>query len=144
MIEIKNFRDLRGNESKYDEIWAIVRSMKSSSNKIKQVTSLSPSLDLFFKYRSLAKNNNWNKKTFQEIYVPQFISELKTGPEKGYELLNQLYFADKAGKKICLICFCGDEELCHRSIIAGLLQGVGCDVKTEKNTNYSKYFEMYK
>jgi len=71
-------------------------------------------------------------------------SELKTGPEKGYNYLNQLYLADKAGKKINLVCFCPTEDMCHRIIIAGLLQGSGCDVQLKSNIDYQKYYELYK
>ena len=142
MIDIKRISDVKYDN--YDEVWAIVRSLKTKSSKLKQVTALSPSLDLFFKYRNLVKSNNWSKKSFDEIYVPQFLKELKSGNEKGFEFLNELYRLDKAGKKICLVCFCTEESMCHRSIVAGLLQGAGCNVRTEKGTDYSKYYAMYK
>ena len=139
MITIKSIRNVKYDE--YDEVWAIVRSMKNKSDKIKQVQALSPSLDLFFKYQRLAKAGEWNEQTFRDIYVPQFLHEIKN--DEAYAYLNQLFFADKAGKNICVVCFCPNETMCHRSIIAGLLQGVGCNVQTETGNDYTKYYKMF-
>lgn len=140
MIIIKNIRDAKSEPC--DEIWAIVRSMKSKSAGIEQVQDLSPTWDLFKKYRALKEQGDWNEQTFQEIYVPQFLRELKAN-RNAINLLNKLYSADKRGETICLVCFCPNEAMCHRSIIAGLLQGVGCDVRTETGADYSKYFTMF-
>lgn len=140
MIRITNISHA---DRSFDENWAIVRSMKNKSDWIKQVTELSPSTDLFFKYRKLAENGNWNKDSFADIYVPQFISELKTNTA-ARDMLNYLYEQDKLGKNICLVCFCTDETLCHRSIIAGILRGGGANVVTDTNNDYSEYFDMYK
>ncbi|WP_099203906.1 DUF488 family protein, N3 subclade [Scatolibacter rhodanostii] len=142
MIEIKSIRNCKTEE--YDEVWAIVRSLKSKSNKIRQVKELSPTSDLFFKYLKWKKDGVWNETKFKEEYVPQFLQNLKYGQEKGYEKLNELYQKDKDGKKIALLCFCTDEKMCHRSIIAGLLQGVNCSIQTETQNDYSFYFEKYK
>ena len=141
MITIGNIRDC--SPETHDETWAIVRSLKSQSTKIKQVTALSPSRELFMLYRNLHKNEKWDIQAFNSIYVPQFISDLKNGTEQGFTLLNTLYQADKDGKKISLACFCTDETMCHRSIIAGLLQAVGCDVRLKTNADYRAYFDMY-
>ena len=130
-------------DKSFDENWAIVRKMKSSSDWLKQVPELSPSPDLFSKFLDLKSAGNWNKTTFQGVYVPQFISELKKNVV-AREKLNYLYTQDKAGKGICLVCFCTDESLCHRSIIAGILAGGGCCVQTDTGLDYSHYYEMYK
>ena len=87
------------------------------------------------------KENQWNKQTFDTVYVPQFLKEMHE--EQAINILNKLYQIDKNSGKICLVCFCPDETMCHRSIIAGLLQGVGCNVQTETNNNYTKYYRMY-
>lgn len=140
MITIKSIKDTNYND--FDEVWAIVRSMKSPSKHIKQVPELSPSLNLFFKHRTLVRENKWNKQAFDEIYAPQFLKEMHE--KSATNLLNKLYQLDKNGKKICLVCFCPDETLCHRSIIAGLLQGVGCNINIESGKDCSKYHELYK
>ena len=71
-----------------------------------------------------------------------FLSEMRQKPAK--EKLNELYKADRAGKNIALVCFCLDEQLCHRSIVAGLLQGVGCHVNMRSNKDYSHYYNLFR
>ena len=141
MITIKNIRNI--NYDDYDEVWAIVQSMKNPSPRIKQVKELAPTKSLFFAYRNMVKENTWNKQSFDTIYVPQFIHDIISNKAKTYPILNQLYQMDKNGKKICLVCFCNEENKCHRSIIAGLLQGTGCQVETESKTDYSKYYRQW-
>ena len=43
-------------------------------------------------------------------------------------------------KDIFLACYCAVEALCHRSIIAGILLGMGAQIKTDDS--YIKYFEL--
>lgn len=140
MIYIKQISDIKTGD--YDEVWAIVQSIKNTG-KMMQVADLSPSKELFFQYRKLVKEGKWGEQAFQEIYVPQFIHEL-SGNKRAKDCLNRLYALDKMEKNICLACFCKEEELCHRSIIAGLLQGVGCNVITENMAVYTKYYKMYR
>lgn len=139
MISVKNIRSVA---EKYDEIWAIVRNMKFNDASMKQITTLSPSKELFFKYRDMVKRGTWNQKSFQEIYVPIFIQEI-IGSKSALRSLNELYLLDKAGREIYLVRFCQDETICHRSIIAGLLQGVGCNVTTETGIDYTTYYKQY-
>lgn len=141
MITIANIRNAKPNE--YDEIWAIVRSLKGNSSYLKQIQQLSPSINLFFKYRKWATEGQWNKEKFDNYYVPQFLKEIH-GSIEARNKLNQLCRLDRENKQICLVCFCNNEEMCHRSIIAGLLQGAGYNVITEMNNDYSKYYQMYK
>lgn len=141
MIYIKNFKTL-GPLSQYNEVWAVVRSAKNLNPGIKQVADLSPSTKLFHEYLNLRNNGNWNQKTFAEIYLPTFLHELKENSAVVNPLLNYLYNADKKNKKIALVCFCDNESTCHRSIIAGLLQGVGSNISC--STDYSAYYNQYK
>ena len=130
-------------DKSFDENWAIVRKLKSNSDWIKQVTELAPSVELFSRFKALKDADNWNDTTFQQIYVPQFISELKHN-DSARKMLNYLYVQDKKGKNICLVCFCTEENLCHRSIIAGILAGGGCRVETDTGNDYSGYYNMYR
>lgn len=141
MIFITNIRGLNKNNN--GEQWAIVRSMKSKSDWIKQVTPLSPSTDLFHRYLELKNQGQWGQSTFQSIYVPQFLYDIKHN-QQSIDLLNALWSADKQQKDLWLACFCTQEDLCHRSIIAGLLQGAGCHVTTQNSTDYSKYWDMFR
>lgn len=138
MITICSIREARPEE--HDETWAIVRSYKNVSPKVRQVADLSPSWDLFLKYREFVLENRWGADTFEGTYLPQFISELQSGSAR--ELIDGLCEADRNGRDICLFCYCEDESLCHRSIIAGILQGYGCDVRGVSR-DYSRYFNMY-
>lgn len=106
----------------YDEVWAIVRSLKYANPNIRHVPELSPS-KLFCWYRQMKEEGRWNEETFQKIYVPQFLKEMRG--EKQQKLLNDLA---QTKKHIALVCFCMEEEVCHRSIIGGMLQGAGVEV----------------
>lgn len=139
MITILNIKE--AEKEKYDDVWAIVRYYKGKSSWIKHVSELSPSQLLCAKFYKLKNNREWNKSTFDSVYLPAFLKEMCGKQAK--EKLNELYIADKEGKHIALLCFCQDETLCHRSIIAGLLQGVGCDVHTTLGNDYSKYYQEY-
>ena len=48
MITITNIKDADPKE--YDEIWAVVRSLKNKADYMKHVPELSPSWNLFKKY----------------------------------------------------------------------------------------------
>lgn len=126
------------NYASYDEVWAIVRSLKYGNPRMRHVPELSPSWSLFKRYMSLREEGNWNENTFQTIYVPQFLKEMRGKAQQ--DLLNELFNTEK---HICLVCFCAEEELCHRSIIGGMLQGAGLNVKG-LNRDYSYYFDWWK
>ncbi len=141
MIRITNIRNIKENE--FDEVWAIVRSMRSCPAWMQQVPELSPKLDLFFAYRQLTNEGAWNQAAFQNMYVPRFLQGLADDRQATAEKLNYLWKQDKAGRKIALVCFCSDEMTCHRSIIAGMLQGAGCNVMTDTGCDLSFYFKEY-
>lgn len=91
---------------------------------------------------ALKNAGKWRESSFRDIYLPQFLHEARFSQETA-SLLNLMYEKDKAGKNIALACFCPDETLCHRSIIAGLLQGAGADVRTDTGNDYSRYYQLY-
>lgn len=142
MIRITSISNLRNINEHYDETWAIVRSLKNPIRGVVQVTALSPSMDLFFRYQRMSKAGKWNADSFQEMYVPQFIREMKQSRE-AQEKINYLMNADREDKNICLVCFCGNESLCHRSIIAGFLQAMGCHVQLDTNQDYRRYYDLF-
>lgn len=136
MVTIKHIQDV--DYEKYSEVWAIVRSLRYANPHIRHVPELSPSWALFNTYLRLKEKGRWNEATFQKNYVPQFLKEMQG--KKQQQLMNELFSTTKS---ICLVCFCHEEELCHRSIIGGMLQGAGLDVKGLHN-DYSHYFDWYK
>lgn len=126
-----------------DEIWLIVRSLKEldydKKTSILYIPELSPSPKLFSKFLQWKKEGKWNKDTFENMYVPEFINELKT-EEKQVALIK---LKDECmHKNVLLACYCEDNSMCHRSIILGVLQGMG--VKTYNVGDYSHYYELYK
>lgn len=140
MIYVGKLNDYRILHEQWDEKWAIVRSYKHASSAFKQVAILSPSTELFYMYRGMVNNGTWNKESFEQSYVPNFLKQMHGQNE--VKMLNMLFNMSKT-KKIALACFCDDEDKCHRSIIAGLLSGAGANVQTSSGNDYSKYWTMY-
>ena len=105
----------------YDEVWAVVRSIKNAPEGFRQVREPSPSWELFQEYRGLQARGEWGKEAFDDRYVPRFLEEMK-GPA-ARKILDVLISKGSQGKHVCICCFCKDERLCHRSILAGILQG---------------------
>ena len=136
MIFIGNIRQI---SNIYDENWLIVRSAKSVPKFSKQVIELSPSKELFYKYLNASKAGLYNDQWFMDNYVPKFLKEIKEN-KKALALLDELYNKSKT-LNIMLSCFCPDETLCHRSIIAGLLLGAGANI--DCNPDYIKYWHMF-
>ena len=134
MITIGSFKDI--NDS-YDEVWFIVRSLKnglpkplSKTQQYYHVPQLSPTWDLFKNYLKWSNDGIWNKE--------RFLNQMKEA--EGKQALNSLYFKSKT-KNILLVCFCPNKELCHRSIVFGLLQGVGAETH---GSNYRHFYDLYK
>lgn len=138
MIKIDNVRNLKNNKG--FEHLIIVRSMKNPIADAIQEACLSPSKQLFFDYLSWKKEGIWDKKCFEERYVPRFLQEILSNRE-ATDLLFSLLKRSKTDD-IALYCFCPEEELCHRSVVAGLLLGAGADV--DCNEDYKKYWDQYK
>ena len=93
ITRISNLRNMGNWKEEFDEVWAIVRSLKTPIDGVIQVPELSPSTELFWRYRALANAGNWNSDTFKEIYVPQFLAEM-TG-KSARKKLAYLYDAEK-------------------------------------------------
>lgn len=128
MIHTQNLKAVKASD--YDEVWVIVRNLKYPPQfQFEHVPELSPSWPLFKTYLDLKASYSWGKDAFENIYKPRFIKQMQR--LEAQEMLNKLCELDKAGKKICLVCFCDDAELCHRSIIADLLIEKGYNVVKE-------------
>lgn len=139
MVFVGNMKDALYLVENCDEVWAIVRSLKAKPQGVKQVPELSPSWALFKRYLLLRDNNNWNDESFMEIYVPQFLREMKDPAAQAK--LEELIEKGK-NRKMAILCFCDNEATCHRSIIAGMLQSEGVRVFTQRKEDYASKFDI--
>lgn len=136
-----------------DEIWCIVQSFKRMPPYhgpvvIRHIPQLSPSPSLLGSYLQWKKEGKWNEDTFQKEYVPRFLTEMsETVPKL---MLERLYLEGQ-NKNILCACYCTKEEICHRSIILWILQGMAMErqermrMEGEDFTldDYSDYFWQY-
>lgn len=136
MITITNIRNLHPNT--HDESYVIVRSLKFPIQGAHQLAVLSPSTNLFYKYLNLQKQGHWNEQTFNDIYVPDFLAQIRND-KNALQVLTNLVAKDKAGSDIALACFCSNETLCHRSIIAGMLYNMGAAIQTDEGRLYEHF-----
>lgn len=136
MIKIGRIYDI----DKYSgNVWLIVRSPDEIPEGVIYVPQLAPSKELFQKYREAFHNGMFDKSFFDNIYVPQFLKELSKN-EDAFVILNELKNQSFTNDYL-LCCYCENKELCHRSIIAGILLGMGAEIDTKEI--YIKYFNMY-
>ena len=150
MIQIGDFAHIDDYKN-IDEVWMIVRSLKATPQCdapiIVHVPQLSPSQELFHKYLSIKNAGNWNRETFQKEYVPVFLEEMKS--KEAVSKMNLLLEKGKH-KNILLLCYCSEEDMCHRSIVFGLLQGMAkaqsLDIEFKTNglaqSDYSEYYQQ--
>ena len=137
MIKVGNVSEL--NEYLYDENWLIVRKPDENPAFVKHEPLLSPSPALFRKYREAYHAGLFNQEFFDQVYVPQFLKELAENAE-AMTLLKSLV-KESTSKDILLACYCENESMCHRSIIAGVLLGMGAKIDTDYE--YGKYYLMF-
>lgn len=138
MIRIKRIPDISTTE--YDEVWWIVRSPDNPPKEEKLVQSLAPSIELFQKYREAFHAGRFDTEFFQKKYIPRFLKDLAENQEARKDLE---YLCEKSRTEdIALGCYCENEKLCHRSIIAGILKGMGAQIEAEQE--YLMYYKLYR
>lgn len=140
MIRVGRICEIKacGEDADGWENWMIVRSPDELPAYACHVPQLSPSVELFKMYREAFHAGRYNQKYFDEIYVPRFLSELSENRE-ALSLLEMLCETSQR-KNYFLACYCEEEASCHRSIIAGILSGMGAQILT--NPSYEKYYRM--
>lgn len=141
MISIGSFKDI---SDKYDEVWLIVRSLKSVPNcnvPIYHVPALSPSPELFQCYLSWRDAGMWNKDMFERRYKPMFLKEMEQPEAIGMLKILRERAEDK---HILLVCYCKDEEMCHRSLVyqLALQQKETFYLLVAGSRDYDNYAEM--
>lgn len=134
MITVTNIRNI--DHTAYDEVWAIVRSLKHP-RMMKSTFQSCPlpgiCLDNICQLRNTGR---WKTEALQGIYVPTFLKEMLTATAR--KKFNELVWQDRQGRRIALVCFCPNEATYHRSIITGILQHVEIPVQGVKG-DYSQY-----
>lgn len=132
MIYFDTIRNINKYIGLCSECWIIVRSLKNPINvsgiKSQQVKELSPSWDLFTEYRRLKESGDWDQDSFNRIYRPRFMSEMKASIAQSY--LKKLR---DANNNVLCVCFCQDENYCHRSLIKEILKYNGVEVYESKS-----------
>jgi uncharacterized protein YeaO (DUF488 family) len=127
----------------YSEIWNIMRYPVTANISMQLHRELAPSQELYFMFKRLKDMGAWNAKTFRELYVPIYLQEMKDSRE-ARDSLNYLYKRAQ-DSDICVCCTCYDENLCHRSIVQGLvneaLQATGTIIP---NFTSKGYYDMFR
>ena len=139
-VQIVNVRDMEHIQA--DVKFAIMRSYKYKVDGVINMPDLSPSSTLFDKYLRWVREGNWNRQTFLSQYLPEFMRDTLCAAA-GREALVRILHMDQIGLRVALGCSCSDEELCHRSIVAGVLFGHGCSLITQAGRSYSYYYNYY-
>ena len=140
LIRVTNIRNV--SEGQFDKACAIVRRLGKQPRWTQQIRALSPSDDLLDWYLRTKRAGRWSERAFKSAYVPRFLKEM-TERKEASDALDALFQAQKNGETIAILCFCPDEEICHRSIVACLPQGMSANAETDKKKDYRKCHAEY-
>lgn len=109
------------------------------------VPDLAPSSGLFQATRICIEQKLWSWDRWMAWYVPEYLKELRERPSAQVQLEA---IASKYGhndtRNACIGCWCKQEMMCHRSIVAGILKGMGARVITKTQQDYLLYYHMWK
>ena len=98
-----------------------------------RVLDLAPSMNLLY----MAKMG-LDFKTYTNTYLNEICSRphVKT-------ILNEIVARSK-NENIAVVCYCTNEKECHRSILAGILDGLGAKTVTDFSIeNYKPYYDSF-
>lgn len=141
-IRFTSFENARSMQDDIEEIFDIKLHITLHQNKglLKDfipVPQLAPSKELFnktmYKWKKLKFTNeerniikNGKTGTWVDLYEPAFIEEMNIREDfkKNYNRIKEHL---KNGKKIIAVCYCEDENKCHRKIISDSLKAEGFD-----------------
>lgn len=137
MLIVTDIRNIGRTQA--DKKFAIVRSLTRPIAGVDQWADLSPSRELFREYLKLRDAGKWNPEAFESIYVPRFLAEMRT--PRAQAALAKLH-GMAMNSNIAVACFCSDETMCHRHIVASLLAAAGVEVRMKTPVN-PRYAELY-
>lgn len=116
---------------------AAVQTIKRPAGAVFLCPELAPDNKMIDLKNRFKEQQSWNQQRFQDSYVPLYLDRLCT-PE-ATKTLNWIYKLVKSGKTVAIGCYCADETICHRSILAGLFQALMLEV-TGVKADYSAYY----
>ena len=130
----------RIGEETTSEKWYIVRKLDDEimSHNFVYVPELAPSPALFSVYKKLRDNNEWDAHALAVQYLPVFLQEMTAAPAQ--EKLRYLT-AESRKRNIVLCCYCERVALCRRSIVGGILKGMGAEIRG--CDAFLAYYRMY-
>lgn len=147
MIGLENYYKLLYDPEKqktYDDIWVIMQyAPKGRPSNFHHVMALSPTRDLYRNYMTLKEQGQWDADMFDKMYVPRFVSNLVTD-KCALSQLHLLVELASSGRNIALTCTCHYENMCHRSIIGGIIQGGFPEITVACERDYSRYWNLIK
>ena len=145
MISFGSLSDMKYDQ--YDEIWIITNKLNTmpSARNVSWHPELGPSHELFGKVQQWKRDGEWDQKKFSSEYVDQFLRELKWNKTAVRSLMRLC----KIGltRNTLVVCYCSSDEMCHRSIIRGLIYGA---YKARGLTQYifgkddANYYDRYR
>lgn len=143
LIGVENYYAIVNQEElrqRYNSVWVVMREPPENMPvRFRHVPELAPTPELSLWFQQHKECIYRNPEMFAEDYAPRYIRELSDSQAALNELLILLSSARK-GKRTALVCTCYHEELCHRSILAGILQGVAPDIEVKASRDYIKYW----
>ncbi len=143
LIGVENYYAMASQEElrqRYNSVWVVMREPPENMPvRFRHVPALAPTPELLLWFQQHKECIYRNPEMFEEDYAPRYIRELLDSQAALNELLLLLSSVRK-GKRIALVCTCYHEELCHRSILAGILQGVASDIEVKASRDYIKYW----
>lgn len=143
LIGVENYYAITNQEElrqRYNSVWVVMREPPEGMPvRFLHVPVLAPTPELLLWFQQHKECIYRNPEMFEEDYAPRYIRELLDSQAALNELLLLLSSVRK-GKRIALVCTCYHEELCHRSILAGILQGVAPDIEMKASRDYIKYW----
>ncbi len=141
MLRFVNLKEQYPTEN--TKTWIVMRNpenIKTLINKNEHfwIPELAPS-EAFYSYCMKVKNaGNWTKEFFNEVYVPRYIAELRNNSAA----MKYLAFLNATESNINIGCTCMNEQMCHRSILAGIMMHCRPDIEVERAYSANQYKQI--
>lgn len=80
--------------------------------------------------RYLKENPIWNEYVFRKVYLPNYLKSVNL--EKGKKEITEIITHLNKGENVYYACYCANEKICHRNIVAGIIKKQGFEVESLK------------